>query len=256
MAKKIIDSIYDNEGGFLSKYKTIQVGESGWGTFIGFELAITLLRFLPGALGLLLRSKIYPLFFASVGRGVVFGTGVTIRNPGCIHIGSNVIVDDNATLDAKGGGEDRGIFIGDRVFVSRDALLGCKNGKIHIGHGVSIGPNTIVHAIDASEVTIGDYTVIAANCYVIGAPNYKTDRIDIPMAKQGFVDGKGITIGSDVWLGASVVVLDGSTIGSGSIVGAMALVRGELPAYSLSHGIPAKVRGTRKPTDPSGEPIH
>lgn len=256
MAKKIIDSIYDNEGGFLSKYKRIQVGESGWGTLIGLELAVTLLRFLPGALGLLLRSKIYPLFFASVGRGVVFGTGVTIRNPGLIHIGDNVIIDDNATLDAKGGTEGKGIFIGDRVFVSRDALLGCKNGLIRIGHGVTLGPNTIVHAIEASEVTIGDHTVIAANCYIIGAPNYKTDRTDIPMAKQGFVDGKGIAIGSDVWLGASVVVLDGATIGEGSIVGAMALVRGELPAYSLSHGIPAKVRGTRQPSDAPGENVH
>jgi hypothetical protein len=63
MAKKIIDSIYDNEGGFLSKYKRIQVGESGWGTLIGLELAVTLLRFLPGALGPSVAQQNLPAVF-------------------------------------------------------------------------------------------------------------------------------------------------------------------------------------------------
>ena len=257
MSKKIIDAIYDDEGGFLEKYRRIQVGEAGWFCLIGFELAMMLLRFLPGAIGLFLRSKIYPLFFASVGRGVVFGTGVTIRNPALIRIGSNVIIDDNATLDAKGGTGDKGIFIGDRVFVSRNVLLGCKNGLIRIGSGVTLGPNTIVHAIDASEVTIGDCAVIAANCYIIGAPNYRTDRTDMPMAKQGFVEGKGISIGPDVWIGAGVNVLDGSTIGKGCIVGAMSLVRGVLPEFSKAHGIPAKVHGLRALSPaPGEEPNH
>ncbi|HMO03701.1 MAG TPA: acyltransferase [Kiritimatiellia bacterium] len=248
MGKKIIDSIYDNEGGFLSKYKAIQVGDSGWLTLIGFELATLLLRFLPGAPGLFLRSAIYPFFFASVGRGVVFGTGVTIRNPGRIRIGDHTIIDENATLDAKGGGEGKGITLGSRVFISRNALLGCKNGRITLGSGVTIGPNTIIHAIDASEVTIGDHTVIAANCYLIGAPNYRTERTDVPMAKQGFHEGKGIAVGSDVWLAAAVNVCDGARIGDGCIIGAMSLVRGEIPPYAKAHGIPARVTGTRSPT--------
>lgn len=247
MAKKIIDAIYDDGGGFLEKYRRIQVGGAGWLTLFCFELATLLLRFLPGAPGLFLRSAIYPLFFAGVGRGVVFGTGLTIRNPGCIRIGSHVIIDDNATLDAKGEDEGKGITLGDRVFVSRNALLGCKNGRIRIGDGVTIGPNTIIHAIEASTVDIGDSTVIAANCYLIGAPNYRTDRTDIPMAKQGFVDGKGIVIGPDVWLGAAVNVIDGASIGQGAIVGAMSLVRGALPAYAKAYGIPATVHGTRQP---------
>jgi hypothetical protein len=35
----------------------------------------------PGALGLFLRSKLYPLILGRVGRNVVFGVNVTIRHP-------------------------------------------------------------------------------------------------------------------------------------------------------------------------------
>jgi len=245
MAKKIIDSIYDNEGGFLTKYKRIRVGDSGWLCFIWFELITTLFGNLPGALGLFIRSKLYRPFFKSIGRGVVFGSGVMIRNPGAITLGNQVMVDDYAMLDAKGAETGKEIVVGDRVFISRNVVLGCKNGDIRIGSSVTIGPNTIIHAIDKSTVSIGAFSVIAANCYIIGAPNYRTDQTDIPMAKQGFVEGKGIVIGEDVWLGASVNVLDGARIGRGSIIGAAALVRGELPEYCLAHGIPARVIGSR-----------
>jgi acetyltransferase-like isoleucine patch superfamily enzyme len=250
MSKKIIDSIYDSNGGFLTKYKRIRVGDAGWLSLAGLELVTILFGNLPGAPGLFLRGKLYRPFFKSIGRGVVFGIGVSIRNPGAIRLGDNVIIDDYALLDAKGAEAGKEIRIGSRVFVSRNVILGCKNGSIKIGDGVTLGPNTIVHAIDDSRVSIGDYTVIAANCYIVGAPNYRTERTDIPMAKQGFLPGKGITIASDVWLGASVTVLDGSKIGRGAIVGAMALVRGELPEFSQSHGIPAKVRSFRAGGEP------
>jgi acetyltransferase-like isoleucine patch superfamily enzyme len=52
-------------------------------------------------------------------------------------------------------------------------------------------------------------------------------------------------IGSDVWLGAGVTVLGGVTIGDGCVVGAGAVVTHDLPAYSIAHGVPARVVGKR-----------
>lgn len=49
-----------------------------------------------------------------------------------------------------------------------------------------------------------------------------------------------VSIGCDVWLGRSVIVQAGTTIGHGAIVGARALVTSDLPPYSVSTGIPAK----------------
>ena len=57
---------------------------------------------MPGALGLFLRSKLYPLMLGRVGRNVVFGVNVTLRHPHKIAIGDNVVIDDSCCLDAKG----------------------------------------------------------------------------------------------------------------------------------------------------------
>ena len=44
----------------------------------------------------------------------------------------NVVIDDNCLLDAKGE-SNRGIRIGDGVFIGRNTILSCKNGDIELG---------------------------------------------------------------------------------------------------------------------------
>jgi len=92
---------------------------------------------LPG-LGLVLRSKLYPMILGSVGRNVVFGVNVTLRHPHKIHIGDNVVVDDNCLLDAKGS-TNRGITIGSGVFIGRNTILSCKDGDIEVADGANLG---------------------------------------------------------------------------------------------------------------------
>ncbi len=156
-----------------------------------------------------------------------------------------MVLDDSCVLDAKGHDDGKGIWIGNRSFISRNVILGCKNGRITIGDEVSIGPHSTLHAVEESEVHIGNDVVIAAYAYLIGAPNYKTRRGTIPMAKQGFESGKGVAVGNDVWIGAAAILCDGSAIGEGAIVGAQSLVRGALPPYSISYGTPATAQGQR-----------
>ena len=93
--------------------------------------SMLLCAWVPGALGLFLRSKLYPLLLGRVGRNVVFGANVTLRHPHKIHIGDNVVIDDHCCLDAKGT-DNRGITIGNGVFVGRNTILSCKNGDIVI----------------------------------------------------------------------------------------------------------------------------
>lgn len=245
MTRKIIEEIHEPAQGRLATYKQFQVGHASYLTFFLFELTTMLLMYLPGALGLFLRGKLYRPFFKQMGRGVVFGTGVTIRNPGRIVLGNQVVIDDYAVLDAKGERPDGGIVLGDRVFISRHAILGCKNGAIRLGSNVSVGPHSTLHSVERSSVSIGDYTVMAAYCYVIGAPNYRTDRTDVPMATQGFEEGRGINIGRDTWLGAYGAVLDGVTIGEGAIIGAKALVRRDIEPFAFATGVPAATRSIR-----------
>ena len=47
-------------------------------------------------------------------------------------------------------------------------------------------------------------------------------------------------IGNDVWIGAGCTILDGANIGDGAVVGAGSVVTGEIPAYEIWRGSPAR----------------
>lgn len=50
-----------------------------------------------------------------------------------------------------------------------------------------------------------------------------------------------ITIGNNVWIGSSAIVLPGVSIGDNSIIGAGSVVTRSVPTDSLAIGSPAKV---------------
>ena len=102
------------QGSKLGKYQELVLGEKGLFQLIKYELIVLLTSWMPGAFGLLLRSKLYPLLLGRVGRNVTFGTGVVLRHPKKIYIGDNVVIDDQCVLDAKGS-DNRGIFIGNGI---------------------------------------------------------------------------------------------------------------------------------------------
>lgn len=57
-----------------------------------------------------------------------------------------------------------------------------------------------------------------------------------------FVNSSGrVTIGSNIYFGANVIVLKGVTIGDNCIVGAGSLVTKDIPANSVATGVPCRV---------------
>src|SRR6185436_14824844 len=135
-----------------AKYAALVVGRPGVGALLKYELVVSIAQARAGALGLAARKFLYPMLLGSCGRNVVFGQNVVLRHPHKIHLGSNVVVDDNCLLDAKGE-SNRGIRIGDGVFIGRNSILSCKNGDIVLADGVNIGFNCEIFS--ASRVTIG-----------------------------------------------------------------------------------------------------
>lgn len=222
------------------KYAALVVGRPDLASLIGYELIVTFTQSVPGALGLALRRTFYPMLLGSCGRNVVFGQNVAIRHPHKIHIGDNVVVDDNCLLDAKGEG-NAGIRIASGVFIGRNSILSCKNGDIELGQGANIGFNCEVFS--ASHVRIGAQTMLAAYTYVIGGDHERSDPT-LPVLEQARTSA-GVTIGDGVWLGAGAKVLDGVSIGNLAIVGAGAVVTADVPAQAVAVGIPAKVVSNR-----------
>lgn len=115
------------------------------------------------------------------------------------------------------------IFIGDRVRIGARCQLwaGPGAGVIRIGDDVLFGPEVM-----------------------ITAATYRYDD-GHPVTDQAMDEGD-VVIGDDVWLGTRAIVLPGAKIGDGAIIGAAALVRGEVPPMSIAVGAPARVVGGRR----------
>ena len=223
------------------KYAALVVGRPGLGALLKYELVVSIAQARAGALGLTLRKALFPALLGSCGRNVVFGQNVVLRHPHKIHIGSNVVIDDQCLLDAKGA-SNAGIRIGSGVFVGRNTILSCKNGDIELADGANLGFNCEVFS--ASRVTIGRDVLMAAYTYVIGGDHDFSDPA-APVLAQARTSA-GVAIGDGVWLGAGAKILDGVTLGAHAVIGAGAVVREDVPPYAIAVGIPARIVSTRR----------
>ena len=238
--------LFDSRKSKARRYAELVVGRPGLWALFKYEAIITLCSGMPGALGLLLRSKLYPRLLGRTGRNVTFGVNVVLRHPHKIRIGDNVVIDDGSCLDAKGT-DNEGITIGDGVFVGRNTILSCKNGDIIIDAHANIGFN--VEIFSASRVRLGENTLVAAYTYLVGG-DHLYDRIDQPVLYQGRT-AQGIEVDDNVWLGAHVVVSDGSKVGRDAIIGAGAVVIGDVPPFHIAAGVPAQtIRDRRAGPEP------
>jgi acetyltransferase-like isoleucine patch superfamily enzyme len=236
----IQDAVRQEGRSALRKYQDLVLGSRSLGRLLLFEAVVTLTSGLPGALGLLLRKWTYPFVLGTVGRNVVFGQGVTLRHPAKIRIGDDVVIDDLVLLDAKGD-DNQGIEIGSGSFIGRGTILSCKNGDIVLGDHANLGFHCEIFS--GSRVTVGRYGLFAANVYLVGG-GHDWDAPDVPVIEQPR-SSKGIALGENVWLGTGARVLDGVHIGNRVVVGANAVVTGDLPDAAVAAGVPAKVLRSR-----------
>jgi acetyltransferase-like isoleucine patch superfamily enzyme len=133
------------------------------------------------------------------------------------------------------------IDIAEKCAIERDFLLWLSPDpgadlKFVMKNGAYIGRNTYIGVF--KPISIGENTLIGANCYIISA-NHNYEQRDIPIKAQGFT-GAPIEIEDDVWIGTHVVILPGVKIGKGAIIAAHSLVNQDVPTYEVWGGIPAK----------------
>ena len=219
------------------KYRDLTVGDAGFSTFAAFETASALLGPIPGALGIVLRQKVYPGFFRKCGRGLVVGRNCTFRHPSKITLGDKITIDDNTLIDARGA-NGKGLVIEDEAIINRNSIVQSKNGDIEIGRSVSIGANSTF--VSWSGIRIGDGVRIAGGCYLSAGRFDFDDLAKIIADLEGYSTGP-IVIDQNVWIATRVTILDGVQIGRDAIIAAGAVVTGNIPPRVIASGNPAKV---------------
>lgn len=240
---KFHDFASDKKTRSIPKYQDVVIGNRNLWHLIRYEFVTGWLTNTTGLWGLFLRRKLYRGLFRSMGKGVIIGPGVTLRQPGKMAVGNGCVVDDLARLSVRGG-SSAAIALQDHVLLGRNAMLNVRDGEIAIDEHTSIGACSRI-ACTKGKLKIGKHVMVAGYCY-IGCCGHHIDRTDVPMALQEPDTRGGVTIGDDVWIGAQAVVLDGVSIGKGAVIGAGSLVNKDIPDHAIAYGSPAEVHGKRE----------
>uniref|UniRef100_UPI003571781E acyltransferase n=1 Tax=Microlunatus endophyticus TaxID=1716077 RepID=UPI003571781E len=155
-------------------------------------------------------------------------------NPGWAF-GDRVFVSDQSAV------QNDVLELGDRSYIAGHAYL---SGEVRAGRDCTINVYTVVRG----KITMGDAVRIGAHTSILGFNHTMTDP-DVEVFRQP-TNSKGVTIGSDVWIGSHVVIVDGVTIGDKAMLAAGAVVTKDVPAGAVVGGNPARVIKWRVPPTP------
>ncbi len=157
---------------------------------------------------------------ARIGEGAKIFPLARVLNPERLSLGDHSTIDDFVFLNA-----------GESTKIGRYVHVAC--------HASVIGGGTLV---------IGDYAVLATGARVLTATDTFTDgaRMSTNLPDEfRHVIRAPVTIGRDAFVGANAVILPGVTLGEGAVAGAGAVVTGDLEAWTVYTGCPARPRRDR-----------
>lgn len=134
-----------------------------------------------------------------------------------------------------------GASIGSGVKISQGIkVLGAD--RLHIEDNVAIANSVLLDA--RGGLTIGKGALVGFESIVLTYTHAWPDP-KLPVHLQG-VTAKGVSIGSNAWLGMRVLVLPGSAVGESSVIGAGSVVTKSVPGMSVAGGNPCTVRHVRE----------
>lgn len=112
--------------------------------------------------------------------------------------------------------------------------------NIHIGNNVEINMNCLF--LDCNRITIGNNSGIGpgVHIYTVTHPVNPTERLpENSLFWKSFT--APVTIGNNVWIGGSSVILPGVTIGDNVTIGAGSVVTKSIPENCVAVGNPCRV---------------
>jgi len=140
--------------------------------------------------------------------------------------GSRLVVADDVVIDA---------------FVKIKFTGG--EGDIVIGNGTYINSGCVLYS--GNGIVMGKDVLVAANC-TFAPVNHEFRSRSKTIKEQRFMPSRGgIIIEDDVWIGAGVVILDGTVIRKGCVIGAGSIVSGTTEEYGIYAGNPLQLKKTR-----------
>jgi galactoside O-acetyltransferase len=145
------------------------------------------------------------------GHGVRIGRGALAKHPETFEIGNGVVIGEQAFIQGRFDGT---CVIGDRVWLGPQAYL------------------------DARDLVIEESVGWGPGARVLGS-QHTAMPIDVPIISTD-LRIEPVRVGAWADIGVNAVILPGVTVGKGAIVGAGAVVTGDVPPFAIVAGVPAR----------------
>lgn len=192
-----------------------------------------------------LRGLVRRIFLKEVHGLLLIGRHVQVSHGKHIRCGKNVKFEDYAEIH---GLCSEGLNFGNNATISRGVMIrpssyygGDLGIGLTMGDNSSIGPHSYIGC--SGKITIGKNVMFGPKCSLF-AENHVFSDTETSIKSQG-VKQKGITIEDNCWIGSNVTILDGVTVGRGSVIAAGTLVNKDIPAGSVVMDKRTKVQKER-----------
>lgn len=160
-------------------------------------------------------AELQKLGFRSLGAGVLVHRTAALIRCEAISLGDDVRIDPFCLISA-----------GDSVDIGRN---------VHIGSHCSLTGSAAIRLEDFCGVSHGTRIFSASDDFSGSAMTGPT----VPKSYRK-VESAPVRIGRHAVIGSGCVVLPGSELGDGATVGAMSLIKGALPEWTICAGTPAR----------------
>ena len=159
-----------------------------------------------------------------IGKGSQVNGFIFIRNLGKIQIGSCFKVNSGRNKNPIGGDSITRIIVGKRGFLS-------------IGNNVGISNTTICCE---TRIIIDDYVYIGGGCKIWDTDFHSLNPNERVYKGDREISSKPVFIGKYAFIGGSVIILKGVSIGENSIIAAGSVVTKNVPKNEIWGGNPAR----------------
>ena len=164
-------------------------------------------------------------------------------------LGEGAVLFPTAAIQNNLGRRDA-IRIGKKTYIRGELLTFGHGGDIFLGDFCYVGENTRIWS--AGSIHIGDRTLISHNVTILDNDTHPLDEpearhrqfleiISVGHPKNINLRERPVFIGHDVLISCHSVILPGVSIGEGAVVGAGAIVTGDIPPFCVAVGNPARV---------------
>ena len=166
--------------------------------------------------------------------GVKHGKKLRLKGNAFIYNkkGASLTIGNNVTVNSSFLSNMMGLY-------QRSIIMTRKAGaKIEIGDNVGLSGVTVYAR---KGITIGENTLIGGNSKIFDNDFHPLEAQSRNENVEEEIAVKEVVIGKNCFIGCNAIILKGTHLGDGCVVGAGSVVSGEFPANSVIAGNPAKV---------------